>query len=242
MDAPETATDKPWQEAQPEKANVTAKSLVSFQGVQSWLIIWVPIAASLLSLIIAVVSIIVATYDPGVVVILPSRVVMDDADLGADTPFHPDNVYLQPNFVGTGNNNRIEVMSSLKLTIAPEGGGSPTEAAWIEQGTWDFVDGVIDSAGSTVSTRSFVYAADAAPLLISPNNAQQPLCVFALPPGFEFRPNVRYVFTLTAERVVAGKPLTAVGHVILSQEEIDYYKTYYRTLKYIDAVLEQVEQ
>ena len=206
-------------------AHVGASPMVLVRGVQNWFVIWVPLAASLLSLILAVVSLVVATHDPGVVVILPSRVIMDDADFGADTPFHPANIYLQPNFVGTGNNNRIELLSRLSLTIMPDSGGSSTLAEWTEQGTWDFIDGVVDSAGGTSSTRSYIYSADAAPLLISPNNAQQPLCVFPLPHGFELKPDVRYRLTLTADRVVAGTPLNVVGHLQITQSDIDFYKS-----------------
>ena len=212
--------------------------MVVVQGVQNWLRNWVPLVASLMSLILAVVSIVVSTHDPGVVVFLPSRIIMDDADLGADTPFHPANIYLQPNFVGTGNNSRIEVLNNLVLTIEPDRGSPRTVAEWTEQGEWDFVDGVVDAYGGTSSTRSYTYSADAAPLLVSPNNAQQPLCVFPLPSGFELKPNTRYRLTLTADRAVAGKPLSVVGTIMLTQAQMDNYKSNWRALKYIDAQID----
>src|SRR5688572_25060491 len=107
MDLSDAAGENSYEQVPTGSTEGIAGPMVLLQGVQNWIRNWVPLSAALLSLILAIVSLIVATHDPGVVVILPSRVIMDDADLGADTPFHPANVYLQPNFVGTGNNNRI---------------------------------------------------------------------------------------------------------------------------------------
>lgn len=203
----------------------------------NWLNFWVPLSASILSLILAVVSLVVSTQDPGVVIILPSRVIMDDADLGADTPFHPANIYLQPNLVGTGNNNRIELVTRLTLDLQPVDGGPSATSEWTQQGRWDFTEGTVDAAGFSFSTRSFVYLADAAPLLVSPNNAQQPLCVFPMPAGFELKPDTKYRLTLTADRVVADKPLTAIGELSVTQEQINFLKENYKALKYLDAAV-----
>lgn len=218
-------------------AEVIGSPMVLLQGVQNWVRNWIPLAASLLSLILAIVSLVVATHDPGVAVILPSRIVLDDADGGADTPFHPANIYMQPNFVGTGNNSRIELLSRLELTIEADGGGQPVAAEWTQQGKWDYVN-----EGGTSSSRTFLYSADAAPLLISPNNAQQPLCVFPLPNGFELRPDVRYKLTLKADRVVAGKPLQSFGYISIPKSELEFFKSNYNSIEFIEADLEQASR
>lgn len=99
MDLSDTSSDPTFNEAPSGNADNMAAPIVLLQGIQNWVRNWVPLAAALLSLILAILSLVVATHDPGVVVILPSRIIMDDADMGADTPFRPAHLYLQLNLV-----------------------------------------------------------------------------------------------------------------------------------------------
>lgn len=55
---------------------------------------------------------------------------------------------------------------------------------------------------------TYQYLADAAPLVVSPNNAASPLGLFESPTGWFFGAGT-YQFKVTADRVVAGTPLTA---------------------------------
>ena len=240
MDLSDTSSDSSFEETQSGSGENIAGPMMVLQGVQNWVRNWVPLAAALLSLILAIVSLVVATHDPGVVIILPSRVIMDDADLGADTPFRPANLYIQPNFVGTGNNNRIELVTSISLALQAVDGGPSATSEWNQQGRWDFTEGTIDAAGFSIPARAFVYLADAAPLLVSPNNAQQPLCVFPIPVGFEIKPDTKYRLTLTADRAVADKPLTAIGEFSVTKEQINIFKENYRALKFTDTRLEMI--
>lgn len=221
----------------PRERSARWRAFLGFTKVPGWLNFWVPIIASIFSLVIAVYGLIVATEDPEVVVLMPRHVIMDDADAGADVPFAPENIFLQLSFVGTGNNNRIELISSITLRLEPEAGGPSTMLEWAEQGDWDFVDPLSGGQGHALSERIYVYRGDAAPLLVGPNNAQQLLCVFPMRERYVLTPGVRYRLTLTAERVVAGKPLAASGLITVSAEEISYLKSNYRTQKFIQAPL-----
>ncbi len=62
-------------------------------------------------------------------------------------------------------------------------------------------------------------------LLISPSQAQQPLCAFRVPEEWELRPDTDYRLTLTADRAVASQPLRAAVTINVSAEAIDIIKT-----------------
>jgi hypothetical protein len=208
----------------------SSRGFLGFSQLPGWLNFWVPIVTSLFSFVFALSSLVISTQDPEIVLIMPSRVVVDDADEGADSPFHPSAFYLQPNFVGTGNNGRVELVSQMSLHIEPEGGGPADTLEWSEQGSWTFAEGV-----NAIQAREYVYAADAAPLLVSPNNAQQPLCVFPNSSSYELRPGVKYVLTLTAERAVAARPIVASVEMMVTKEQIDAYKAGYNIFKYLSV-------
>jgi hypothetical protein len=90
---------------------------------------------------------------------------------------------------------------------------------WSEQGRWDFQEGQ-----AQVLVRTYVYGADASPLLVSPNNAQLPLCVFKGPLDWVLKPDVAYRLTLTAERVVVSQPLVGTIEVKVPAQALDAIK------------------
>jgi hypothetical protein len=191
--------------------------LVWFTNLPNGLAIWVPIVTSIVSLVLAIISIVISTQDPEVVLIMPSQVYFGETEIGGND-FYATEVYLQPNFVGTGNNNRIELIKRMTLRVeAP--GESPMTLDWTEQGRWDFQEGQ-----SQVMVRTFVYGADASPLLVSPNNAGQPLCLFRVPPDWVLKPDVLYHLTLTADRSVVSRPLVGVVEAKASAQAIDAIK------------------
>jgi hypothetical protein len=169
---------------------------------------WVPLTAALLSLSLSVVAIYTATQQPSVSLLMPSQVrVAQGRSSGAAY------LYLQPAFVNTAQNNRVEVIRSMTLHVAPSGATPPeTDFAWTQQLrlTTDPESGAL----------TYQYVADAVPLVVSPSNAASPLGLFEAPHDWFFGAGT-YRFTLTAERVVAGSPLTAEFTVTLSQADID---------------------
>jgi len=169
---------------------------------------WVPLAAALLSLVLSISGIIVATREPHVLVIVPDQIrVVQGVDVGFAY------VYLQPAFVSTGQNDRVEVIKNMVLRMARAEGGPPAEFRWDEQAQL-----VYDQATKQLN---YVYVADAVPLLVSPKNAQVPFSVFNGPPGWYFQPGT-YRATLVAFRVVASSPLEASFRFTLSADNVDF--------------------
>ena len=76
---------------------------------------WLPLVASGLAVVLSLASIYVSTREPEVVVILPEIVrLVGGRQTGASY------VYLQPAFVSTGVNDRVEVISDMSLDVTPE--------------------------------------------------------------------------------------------------------------------------
>ena len=166
---------------------------------------WVPITASLVSLILSLTAIWVSTQQPEVTLVMPDQMRVAQGRW-AGAAF----VYLQPAFVSAGRNERIEVIRDMTLTVQPPSGDA-VELAWTEQ---------VRFVGNAASGGlSYEYAGDAVPLLVSPRSAAAPVCLFQAPAGFFFGPG-DYTFTLRADRVVAGAPLESRVTITLTGEHL----------------------
>jgi hypothetical protein len=147
----------------------------------------------------------VSLQQPEVMLIMPDQVrIAQGRDSGSAY------VYLQPSFVNTGGNNRVEVIRDMKLDVA---GPLAGEFRWTQQLR---LVGDADSEGL-----SYEYAGDAAPIVVSPSAASSALGLFDAPPGWHFTPGT-YTFTLEAERVVVGAPMQATFSVTLSAEDVAF--------------------
>jgi hypothetical protein len=166
---------------------------------------WVPLVAAMLSLVLSLASIYVATRQPDVLLIMPSMVRLAG---GHATGY--SYAYLQPAFVATGNNDRVEVIRDMTLSVRPMTGGDPIVMSW--QG----LTKLVGSGGNL----SYEYAGDAAPLLVSPRTAAAPVAVFDAPAGW-FLTAGSYEFTLQADRVMASEPLRATFHVTIEPAQMD---------------------
>ncbi len=172
------------------------------------LLSWVPLAASFLSLILSISGIIIASREPHVLVILPDQIRVAQ---GESVGFAY--TYLQPAFVSTGQNDRVEVIKTMVLRVAPVQGGQPAVFRWDEQAQL-----VYDQATKQLN---YVYVADAVPLLVGPKSAHVPFSVFNGPAGWYFQPGT-YRATLVASRVVASSPLEASFTFTLSADNVDF--------------------
>lgn len=165
---------------------------------------WVPLTASFLSLVLSVAGIYIANRQPDVQLLLPDVVRL----IGGRQTGH-SYVYLQPVFVSTGNNDRVEVVSDMTLTVEPETApGVPFR--WTEQ---------IRLVGGADGTLSYEHEADAVALLISPRTAAAPLSTFEAPDGWFFTAGT-HRFTLEATRVVSSEPMRATFTVMLRPEDL----------------------
>ena len=167
---------------------------------------WVPLTAALLSLTLSIIAIYTATQQPSVSLLMPDQVrVAQGRSSGAAY------LYLQPAFVNTAQNNRVEVIESMTLHVtAPD--STSADFTWTQQ--------LRLRTDPQTGGLTYEYVADALPLVVSPSNAASPLSLFEAPRGWFFGVGT-YQFTLTADRVVAASALTARFEVTLSQADID---------------------
>jgi hypothetical protein len=170
---------------------------------------WVPLVAAMLSLVLSLTSIYVATRQPDVLLIMPSVVRLAG---GHSTGY--SYAYLQPAFVSTGNNDRVEVIRDMRLTVRSTTGGDSTVM------TWKGLASLVGSGGGL----DYEYAGDAVPLLVIPRTASAPLAVFDAPAGW-FLAAGTYDFTLEADRVMASEPLRASFTVTITPEQIGFLNT-----------------
>ena len=168
---------------------------------------WVPLTASFLSLILSVAAIFISSQQPEVLLVLPDQIRIAQGRQSGSAF-----VYLQPAFVSTGRNERVEVIRDMTLAVQSSA-GTQTDFSWTEQVR---LVGDADSAGL-----SYEYAGDAVPLLVSARTASSPVCLFDAPEGFFFAAGT-YTFALTADRVVAGDGLRATFSVTIDPEDITF--------------------
>jgi hypothetical protein len=169
---------------------------------------WVPLVASLVSLVLSVGSIVIATRDPSVLMILPDQVRFAQGE-GIGYAY----AYLQPTFVSTGANDRVEVIRDITLTVRRLDDGESVELAWDEVGTFTF-----DPADDSLT---YEYVSDAAPLLVAPDSAENPLALFQGPEGWLLTPG-RYEVDVRATREVAASELEGDFQIELAEEQVAF--------------------
>jgi hypothetical protein len=194
----------------PEAIDVPTPERTNPMGLQLMRLVsfaWVPITASLVSLVLSVTNLVSANREPEILVVPPRQIrVAQGEDFGFAY------VYAQPAFVHTGQNDRIEVIEDMMLRVNPAGGGAPVEFKWDEQ-----AELVFDAESKSLNYR---YVADSVPLLVSPKNAQVPLAVFNGPQGWYFKPGTHRV-TLVANRVVHSAPLESTFEFTISAKDVE---------------------
>ena len=168
---------------------------------------WVPLTAALLSLPLSAAAIFLSLQQPELVLILPDQIrVAQGRESGSAY------VYLQPAFVSTGRNERIEVIRDMSLEVTPPA-GDRVSFEWDQQLR-------LVSDPETGGLR-YEYVADAIPLLVSPREAAAPLSLFDAPEGWFFQPG-QYTFTLIADRVVSGQGLSDEFTLTISAENVAF--------------------
>jgi hypothetical protein len=154
---------------------------------------WIPLVASAISVVLSLTSIYISTRQPEVLMLLPEVIRVAGGRVTGGSY-----AYLQPTFVSTGANERVEVIRDVQLTLAPVDAGDPAQLTWKEQ---------VELVGEG-GELSYRHLADAVPLLVGPRNAAGPIGLFQAPAGW-FLEAGTYDATLTAARVVGTDPLVA---------------------------------
>ncbi len=180
----------------------------SFSRLPESLATWVSIITAILSLAISLYTLAITNYEPEMLLIMPNQVRIVQG--GNSGPL----IYIQPMFISTGLSERIEVITSIRVQIAPVNQAlNPVEFVWDEQGTW-----IVDPA-----TQNFDWAftGDSGPFLVSAKNAQFFTGLFIGPSHWLFEPG-RYQITLIADRITNSQPLRASVEVFLTDEDVAY--------------------
>ena len=177
-----------------------------------WLTGLAPVAISLLSLLLSAYAIVEANREPAVWLSAPDVV---RVAAGERAWF-----YVQPRLVSVAANDRPAVVSGLRLEVAGPDGGPPAEFVWDEQGTWAY-----DPASRGLT---WIYQADAAPLVVGPSSPQLPIGLFEGPPGWAWREGT-YRVAILAGRGQDRDALRAAFAVTLLAADVELITTQPRT-------------
>jgi hypothetical protein len=167
-----------------------------------WLTAGAPVAISLVSLLLSVYTIIEANRAPEIWLSAPEKVRI------AQGPEEQAWIYAQPRFVSGAPNDRVAVISGIKLQVMPPDGESVT-FAWTEQGWWQY-----DQPNRSLT---WMFQADAAPLVVSPSNPQLPICLFESPVGWSWQEGT-YRLTIVAARGQVPEALQTALEFTLSAD------------------------
>jgi hypothetical protein len=192
-------TDQPTRAADPGMPTQRRRSL-SPAGLL-WLSAGLPVAISVVSLLLSIYAVIEANREPEIWLSAPDIVRIA---AGQNAWF-----YIQPRLVSAARNDRVAIVTSLQLEVRPAG-GEPVTFIWDEQGTWQY-----DPAAQGLT---WIYVADPAPLVVGPASPQLPICLFEGPLGWRWQPGTYFV-TIVAARG-QGAPLRTEFIVTLPAESI----------------------
>jgi hypothetical protein len=180
----------------------------SFSRLPEALATWVSIITAILSLAISLYTFAITTYEPELLLIMPNQVRIVQG--GTSGPL----IYIQPMFISTGLSERVEVITSIRVQIAPVNQTlNPVEFVWDEQGTW-IVDPVTQNF-------DWAFTGDSGPFLVSAKNAQFFTGLFIGPSNWLFEPG-RYQITLIANRITNSQPLRTSVDLFLAEEDVAY--------------------
>lgn len=169
---------------------------------------WVSSITAVVSLAISLYTLVITTYEPEVLLIMPNQVRITQG--GQSGPL----LYVQPVFISTGLSDRIEVITGLRVQVEPTSGSSEgADFVWDEQGSW-----VVDP---NTQYFNWVFTGDSGPFLVSAENAQDFTGLFIGPREWLFEPG-SYRITVIAERITTSQPLQASVEVELGEEQLAF--------------------
>jgi hypothetical protein len=187
-----------------QTATLEAHEREKHDAYSRWLLAGIPAAIAVLSFALSAYIWYDSNQPPEVELTLPDRARVTQGDESAW-------LYLQPRFISTASNDRIDVITNLVVDVTPLEEGSPTAFDWDEQGTWVFDH---DSRSLT-----WDWVADPGPLVVSPAAPQMPTGLFMAPSGWLWQPG-EYEITVTAETTVSDEVLSESSTLVLSEDTV----------------------
>lgn len=188
------------------------------EGSQSKSIDILALFTSLLALGVAAYSIYLTTRAPEVLLQMPNKVRVMQATQNDEAE-----LYLHPNFINTGKNDRGDVIHSITLlvTYLPTGQAEERKYRFVTDsyGEWDFSQEEYDL--EYFRQDSYTIVSDPDPLVLRPASSENPVVLFeAGKKGFSFQPGI-YQLTITASRASKSAPLEETIDIELTQTYID---------------------
>jgi hypothetical protein len=177
-----------------------------------WLTAVAPVALSLLSLALSVYTIFEANREPEIWLSAPDVVRVAS---GEQAWF-----YVQPRLVSAANNDRVGIVSGLRLEVEPPEGEAFVTFAWDEQGTWQYDP---ESRGLT-----WIFVADSAPLVVGPSSPQLPYCLFLGPLDWRWQAGTYHV-TIIATQGQGADTLRTTFRMTVPVETADFINSQPRT-------------
>ncbi|CAN5660111.1 hypothetical protein BH23CHL4_BH23CHL4_11320 [soil metagenome] len=169
-----------------------------------WVITGLPVVIAAFSLAFSLFIWYEGNRPPEIELTLPDRMRVTQ---GQDVAW----LYIQPRFVSTSPNDRIDGISEIQVVVSPLGNDAPILFLWDEQGSWAFDH----------DTRSLTWdwVADPGPLVVSPANPQLPTGLFMAKDGWLWEAGA-YLVTVTAETTVSDEVLSANSSFTLSEDAV----------------------
>ncbi len=165
----------------------------------------IPVSVALVSLILSLYTLFEARQAPTVVLTMPAVVRLTQ---GPDAAW----LYLQPLFVNTGSNNRVEVIADLVVTVRRR--NDDAMAFHLDEfGAWDY--------DPETGFLNWTFVSDPAPLVVGPTAPQYPIGLFIAPPGWRWTAG-DYQLTVAAARAVGGTPLRGRMKLTLTEDQVAY--------------------
>lgn len=122
-------------------------------------------------------------------------------------------IYLEPSFVSTGYNDRLDVITNIKLRAEVLAGqSSSADFIWAEIGGWNY--------DTEQNNLTYVHLSLKRALLVSPSNPQLPVLLFQGPLGWNFNAG-DYKITITAERAVGKTPLQSIVTATFAEDALN---------------------
>jgi hypothetical protein len=177
-----------------------------------WLTAVAPLAISILSLGLSVFSIFEATREPEIWLSAPDVVRVATGEAAW--------FYVQPRLVSAARNDRVAVVAGLRLEMTTPDGKTPVTLVWDEQGTWQY-----DTVNRGLT---WIFVADAAPLVVSPSSPQLPYCLFLGPPDWQWQAG-DYLVTIVATSGRNAEALRTSFKMTLPAESAEFINEQPRT-------------
>lgn len=178
------------------------------RSIPESLSVWVSIITAVISLAISLYTLVITTYQPEVLLIMPNQVRITQG--GQSGPL----LYVQPVFISTGLSERVEVITALRVQVEPsDRSAAAVDFVWDEQGTW-----VVDP---DTQWFNWVFTGDSGPFLVSAENAQNFTGLFIGPREWLFEPG-EYRITVVADRITDAQPLEGTVEVTLTEDDLAY--------------------